>query len=187
MSCFGACYVISHDMIHIEWSFQNLQKHLICETAVLGCGHFRVLCPVFSTWHTCHVVRHGHFTLKQLKCIQIHIQVLELTTLGKLISIMTDNAIYHFNFLSLCDQSNELHKFCFVVFLWSLLYFHEVSAPNFEISPGKCEMEKNSFSGDYLHRKISQFLDFENYKVTKRQTIVYEKKWCLFFLLKNMV
>ena len=126
MSCFGACYVISHDMIHIEWSFQNLQKHLICETAVLGFGHFRVLCPVFSTWHTCHVVRHGHFTLKQLKCIQIHIQVLELTTLGKLISIMTDNAIYHFNFLSLCDQSNELHKFCFVVFLWSLLYFHEV-------------------------------------------------------------
>ena len=29
----------------------------------LGCGHFWAFCPGFSTWHTRHVVRHGHFTL----------------------------------------------------------------------------------------------------------------------------
>ena len=34
---------------------------------ILGCGHFRAFRPGFSFWHTCHVVRHGHFTLKQLR------------------------------------------------------------------------------------------------------------------------
>ena len=33
---------------------------------MLGCGHFRAFRPGFSLWHTCHV-RHGHFTLKQLR------------------------------------------------------------------------------------------------------------------------
>ena len=33
---------------------------------VLGC-HFRLVRPGFSLWHTFHVVRHGHFTLKQLR------------------------------------------------------------------------------------------------------------------------
>ena len=34
---------------------------------VLGCGHFREFRPGFSTWHTCHAVRHGHFTIKLLR------------------------------------------------------------------------------------------------------------------------
>ena len=37
------------------------------KTPILGCGHFRAFRPGFSLWHTCHVVRHGHFTLKQLR------------------------------------------------------------------------------------------------------------------------
>ena len=36
------------------------------KTPILGCGYFREFRPGFSLWHTCHVVRHGHFTLKQL-------------------------------------------------------------------------------------------------------------------------
>ena len=34
---------------------------------MLGCGHFRAFRPGFSLWHTCHVFRHDHFTLKQLR------------------------------------------------------------------------------------------------------------------------
>ena len=34
---------------------------------VLGCGHFRAVRLGFSLWHTCYVVRHGHYTLKQLR------------------------------------------------------------------------------------------------------------------------
>ena len=34
---------------------------------MFGCGHFWAFRPGFSLWHTCHVVRHGHFTLKQLR------------------------------------------------------------------------------------------------------------------------
>ena len=37
------------------------------KTPILGCGHFRAFRPGFTLWHTCHVVRHGHFTLKQLR------------------------------------------------------------------------------------------------------------------------
>ena len=37
------------------------------KTPMLGCGHFRAFRPGFTLWHTCHVVRHGHFTLKQLR------------------------------------------------------------------------------------------------------------------------
>ena len=37
------------------------------KTPVLRCGHFRAFRPVFSIWHTCHVVHHGHFTQKQLR------------------------------------------------------------------------------------------------------------------------
>ncbi len=37
------------------------------KTAILGCGHFQAFRPGFSIWHICHVVRHGHFTLKQLR------------------------------------------------------------------------------------------------------------------------
>ena len=35
------------------------------KTPILGCGHFRVFCAGFSIRHTRHVVRHGHFILKQ--------------------------------------------------------------------------------------------------------------------------
>ena len=37
------------------------------KTPILGCGHFLAFRPGFTLWHTCHVVRHGHFTLKQLR------------------------------------------------------------------------------------------------------------------------
>ena len=37
------------------------------KTPILGCGHFRAFRPGFILWHTCHVVRHGHFSLKQLR------------------------------------------------------------------------------------------------------------------------
>ena len=52
--------------------FRKFFQHLIvelemCENTILGCGHFRAFRPGFSLWHTCHVVRHGHFTLKQLR------------------------------------------------------------------------------------------------------------------------
>ena len=36
----------------------------MCENTYIGVWSFR---PGFSLWHTCHVVRHGHFTLKQLR------------------------------------------------------------------------------------------------------------------------
>ena len=39
----------------------------MCETPILGCGHFRVFRSGCSLLHTCHVVRHGHFTLEQLR------------------------------------------------------------------------------------------------------------------------
>jgi hypothetical protein len=34
---------------------------------VSGRGHFQDFRPGFRFWHICHVDRHGHFTLKQLK------------------------------------------------------------------------------------------------------------------------
>ena len=37
------------------------------EKPVLGCGHFRAFRPGFDLWHTRHVIRHGHFALKQLR------------------------------------------------------------------------------------------------------------------------
>ena len=37
------------------------------KTPMLGCGHFWAFRPGFSLWHTCHVARPGHFTLKQLR------------------------------------------------------------------------------------------------------------------------
>ena len=39
----------------------------MCETPVLECGHFRAFRPGVSIWHTRHVVRHGHLSIKQLK------------------------------------------------------------------------------------------------------------------------
>ena len=32
-----------------------------------GLGHFQDFRPGFRFWHICHVDRHGHFTLKQLR------------------------------------------------------------------------------------------------------------------------
>jgi hypothetical protein len=32
-----------------------------------GGGHFQDFRPGFGFWHICHVDRHGHFTLKQLR------------------------------------------------------------------------------------------------------------------------
>ena len=37
------------------------------KTPILGCGHFWAFRPGFSLRHTRHVVRHVHFTLKQLR------------------------------------------------------------------------------------------------------------------------
>ena len=37
------------------------------DTAVSGRGHFQDFRPGFRFWHICHVDRHGHFTLKQLR------------------------------------------------------------------------------------------------------------------------
>jgi hypothetical protein len=34
---------------------------------VSGRGHFQDFRPGFRFWHICHVDRHGHFTLKQLR------------------------------------------------------------------------------------------------------------------------
>ena len=34
---------------------------------VSGLGHFEDFCSGFGLWHICHVDRHGHFTLKQLR------------------------------------------------------------------------------------------------------------------------
>ena len=39
----------------------------MCENTYIGVWSFRAFRPGFSLWHTCHVVRHGHFTLKQLR------------------------------------------------------------------------------------------------------------------------
>ena len=36
-------------------------------TAVSGRGHVEDFRPGFGKWHICHVDRHGHFTLKQLR------------------------------------------------------------------------------------------------------------------------
>jgi hypothetical protein len=36
-------------------------------TAVSGRCHFQDFRPGFGFWHICHVDRHGHFTLKQLR------------------------------------------------------------------------------------------------------------------------
>ena len=44
-----------------------LWSYRCAKTAILGCGHFQAFRPGFSIWHICHVVRHGHFTLKQLR------------------------------------------------------------------------------------------------------------------------
>ena len=37
------------------------------DTAVSGRDHFQDFRPGFRFWHICHVDRHGHFTLKQLR------------------------------------------------------------------------------------------------------------------------
>ena len=37
------------------------------KTTILGRSHFWVFCPGFSLRHARHVVRYGHFTLKQLR------------------------------------------------------------------------------------------------------------------------
>ncbi len=44
-----------------------LRSYRCAKTAIIGCGHFQAFRPGFSIWHICHVVRHGHFTPKQLR------------------------------------------------------------------------------------------------------------------------
>ncbi len=44
-----------------------LRSYRCAKAAILGCGHFQAFRPGFSIWHICHVVCHGHFTLKQLR------------------------------------------------------------------------------------------------------------------------
>jgi hypothetical protein len=45
--------------------FRKLKLYV--DTAVSGRGHFQDFRPGFRFWHICHVDRHGHFTLKQLR------------------------------------------------------------------------------------------------------------------------
>jgi hypothetical protein len=37
-----------------------------------GGGHFQDFRPGFGFWHICHVDRHGHFTLKQLRLLVVN-------------------------------------------------------------------------------------------------------------------
>ena len=51
--------------------FRKSNLHLIvelgmCENTFIGCDHFRAFRPGSRLRRTRHVVRHGHFTLKQL-------------------------------------------------------------------------------------------------------------------------
>ena len=49
----------------VAFCFRKLELYV--GTAVSGRGHFQDFCPGFRFWHICHVDRHGHFTLKQLR------------------------------------------------------------------------------------------------------------------------
>ena len=82
-------HVISHDQIRLDifYSltttpksvhckhpdlFRKFNKHLIvelgmCKNTYIGVWSFSTFRSVFSLRHTRHVVRHGHFTLKQLR------------------------------------------------------------------------------------------------------------------------
>ena len=53
-----------NNWIQLNMVFQQLNK---VDTAVLGQGHIEDIDPGFGFWHICHVDRHGHFTLKQLR------------------------------------------------------------------------------------------------------------------------
>ena len=60
--CMASTLIFSDSSISI-W----LRSCRCAKTAILGCGHFQAFRPGFSIWHICHVVCHGHFTLKQLR------------------------------------------------------------------------------------------------------------------------
>ena len=55
----------------IAFPFRKLELYNYCgfhkDTAVSGRGHFQDFRPGFRFSHICHVDRHGHFTLKQLR------------------------------------------------------------------------------------------------------------------------
>jgi hypothetical protein len=48
----------------IAFPFRKLE---LCRHCRFRAGHFQDFRPGFRFWHICHVDRHGHFTLKQLR------------------------------------------------------------------------------------------------------------------------
>ena len=48
----------------VAFCFRKLE---LCRHCRFRAGHFQDFCPGFRFWHICHVDRHGHFTLKQLR------------------------------------------------------------------------------------------------------------------------
>ena len=124
MSCFGARYVISHDMIHIgifhsltttpksvhgkhPFIFRIFKKHLIVElrmyengrigmwsfSGISSCIQHLVHMPFCSSWSF-------YPKTVEITCLKRNANKFiyrSLTTLAKLISMMKDSAIYHFN------------------------------------------------------------------------------------------
>ena len=56
-------------MLLITTPVSNPSKHYrhFRKAVASGQGHFQDFRPGFRFWHICHVDRHGHFTLKQLR------------------------------------------------------------------------------------------------------------------------
>jgi hypothetical protein len=65
-----------------------------------GGGHFQDFRPGFRFWHICHVDRHGHFTLKQLR-----LPVLNETHTNS----YTDPSLLHGNGFSGLNSQEQVH------------------------------------------------------------------------------
>ena len=77
----------------IAFPFRKLELHV--DTAVSGRGHFQDFRPGFRFWHICHVDRHGHFTLKQLRLPVLNETNTNSYTGPRLMKIDASHAFYN--------------------------------------------------------------------------------------------
>ena len=87
----------------IAFCFLKLE---LCRHCRFRVGHFQDFRPGFRFWHICHVDRHGHFTLKQLRLPVVNETHTNSYTGPRLFAYsINTSTMFH-----VCKKSGKIHR-----------------------------------------------------------------------------